>query len=158
MSRTLSTPALQSLFAQETGEALLFLVTLDHSTWPAPVRLVNNQTDVVSGGETFSAFPLSISLPTEDPDQIPRCTIQVCSVDRQILAALRALSTAPSVAVAIVLGSTPSTIEAGPFTFQLADYTYDSVTITGTLAHEDVLSEPIPAGTFNPTDFPGLFS
>ena len=157
MSRTLSSAALQALFAQETGEALLFLVVVSHDDWAEPLRLVNNNEDISSGGNVYSAFPVEIELPKEDAEQIAKTSIRICNVDRQITAALRELQTPPMVSVSIILGSTPDTVEAGPFEFELQDYSYDQFTVTGTLAYEDVLNEPLPSHTFNPSHFPGLF-
>jgi hypothetical protein len=157
VSRDLTSAALQAIFAQQTGEVLLFLVTIDHATFGAPVRLVSDKGDVVSGGETYSTFPFSVVLPTEDPEQIPRCSIQICNVDRQILAALEELSTPPTVEVSIVLASTPNTVEVGPFRFLLVDYSEDALQIQGTLSHRNVLDEPFPARSFTPAEFRGLF-
>lgn len=158
MSRSLSSNALQALFAQETGEALLFLVEMDHADWGSPVRIVNNNVDVVSNSDTYTAFPFEVTMPTEDQEQPqPKTKLNVCNVDRQIIALFRALATAPTVELSIVLGSTPDAIEYGPAEFKITDYSYDAQTITATMSYEDVLSEPIPADTFCPADYAGLF-
>lgn len=157
MSRSLSSAALQAIFAQETGEAVFFLVTIDHSTWGTPVRMVNNNENIVSGGNTYYAFPVDIQLPNDTAEQMPRTKLKVCNVDREIIAALRALSTKPTVTLSIIFSSTPNTIEAGPFNMRLENYSYDAETVTGDLILEDILNEPFPQGTFNPGEYPGLF-
>ena len=157
MSRTLSATAAAALFKASTGEAPIFLVTFDHDDWASPIRMANNMEAVVSGGETFFPFPFELSLPGEDPERESTTTITACNVDRQMSAALDALSSAPSVTVALVLASTPNVIELGPAEFSLRDYQYSKLTIEGSLSYEDVLNEMIPAGTFNPGEFRGLF-
>jgi hypothetical protein len=155
MSRSLSSAALQAIFAQETGEAVFFLVEIDHTTWASPLRMVNNNENVISNGDTYFAFPFDVHLPA-DTTQQPRTQIKICNVDRSMTLALRALSTSPTVTLSVVLGSTPDTIEAGPFAFTLADYSFTATTIQGTLVFEDMLNEPFPQGTFNPAEYPGL--
>jgi len=75
MPRTLSNAALASMNAQATGEVWLVLLTLSHPTLATPIRLVNNNEDVVSRGSTFLAFPFEVELPGEDPDQPPKAML-----------------------------------------------------------------------------------
>ncbi len=158
MSRTLSSTALAALFAQETGECLLYLIEFDHADWGAPVRVVNNNEDVVSGGDTYSAYPVKMTLPSEDAGRPQVQTkLVIGNVDRQVVSLFRALSTMPTCAVSIALGSTPSTIEYGPASFLVTDYSYTKHTVEMSLSFENILNEPIPADTFNPADYAGLF-
>lgn len=157
MSRTLSAAAAAAAFAQQTGEAMLFLVKISHADWGSDVCMVNNNVDIVSSGTTYTAFPFDISMPPDNAEREARTTLKVCNVSREIIVLLRALSTAPTVTVSLVLGSTPDTVEAGPWAFTATDYGYDQFSIEATLAYEDVLSEPIPKDTFNPSHFAGLF-
>lgn len=157
MSRALSATAKAAIFAQETGECPLFLVEFDHTDWGSPIRIVNNTEDVVSGGNTYTAFPFELELPESAPDREARTTIRVCNVDRQIVALLDALATPPTATLSLVLASTPNTIELGPADFELVDYQYGTLVLEGTLAYEDVLNERIPADIFSPGDYPGLF-
>jgi hypothetical protein len=157
MSRSLSSAALQAIFAQETGEAVFFLVEIDHPDFVQPIRLVNNNENVISGGETYFAFPFDVSIPSEKSDELPSTQIRICNVDRQMIAALRALTTEPTVTLSVVLGSTPNTVEVGPFAFKLSNYSFDALSISGALGYEDILNEPFPSGAFNPAEWPGLF-
>ena len=157
MSRTLSSNMLTAIFKQETSECLLFLVEIDHASWANPVRIVNNNVDVVSGGNTYTAYPFEITLPADDPDiPQPQTKIKVDNVDRQITALFNALSTKPTVTISLVLGSSPSTIEFGPAAFIVTDYGYDIQSVEVTLSYENVLNELVPSGTFNPANFSGL--
>lgn len=62
-----------------------------------------------------------------------------------------------TVDLSVVLASSPSTIEAGPYRFTLRDVMYDAAIVEGTMRFEDVLNEPYPADSFTPARFPGLF-
>lgn len=61
------------------------------------------------------------------------------------------------VTLSLVMASTPDTIEAGPFTFNLREVEYDAEFVSGNLLFEDILNEPFPADSFTPARFPGLF-
>lgn len=157
MSRSLSAHALSELFKQETGEAILFLIVINHADFGTPIRLVNNNINIVSNGDTYHAFPIDVELPDEGETRPSPARLLVCNVDRQIMALMRPLNTRATCDVSIIFGTTPDTIEAGPFAFELVKLDYDQYRITAELAYEDVLNEPIPAFTFNPTHYPGAF-
>lgn len=157
MSRPLSTAALEALFRQETDEAIFFLITIDHPDFTNPIRLVNNTTDIVSNGDTYNAFPFEITLPIDDPERESYSMIKIENVSLEINALLRPLASSPTVELSVIFSSSPDTIEIGPFNFLLRDYRYNAQSIEGTLAYEDTLNETLPAHTFNPNEFPGLF-
>ena len=157
MSRTLSSAALQALFAANTDECLLFLIEIDHSSWANPVRIVNNNIDIVSNGDTYTAFPVEITLPSEHQDKTATSRLRVCNVDRQMVSLFDALSSSPSVTVSVVLGPTPDTSEAGPGKSTLEDYTYTKEAIEGVLSHENLMDKSFPSGTFSPGEYEGLF-
>ena len=157
MSRALSTAAKQAIFAPETDEVFLILVTISHPQLPAPLRAVNNTVNVTSRGDVFTAYPVRIDLPGESADEVARVQLQIDNVDRLILDTLRTLSEPPTVTVEVIMASTPDTVEAGPFAMTLHSAPYDALTVTGELAFEDILNEPFPGDTFSPALFPGLF-
>jgi len=157
VSRTLSAAARNAIFASQTAEAFLVLLTLDHPTWGAPVRVTSDAVDTASRGYTYKPFPFLVSLPEERDDALARVRLTIDNVDRSIIAALRPLTSPPTVTLEVVLASSPDTLEAGPFDFTLRNVEYDALTITGDLMFEDVLNEPFPAGSFTPASYPGLF-
>lgn len=156
--RVMSTNAKKALFAAQTGECFLVILTLSHPVLPAPIRVVNNGEPIESRGETYQRFPFEIKMPDED-DQAPgRVTLRICNVDRQIVDAVRSLTgELLTVTMEIVLASSPDVVEAGPFEFSLRDARYDELVVEGELAYEDILNEPFPAATFTPNTTPGIF-
>ncbi len=157
MSRDITITAKQAIYSQQTSEVFLVLLTIDHADLGAPIRVVNNTVDIVSNGNTFIGFPFFIDMPQERDDQLARVTLTIDNVDRQIVTAVRSLTSAPSVVMEIVLASDPDTIEAGPFSFTMRDVRYDSLVVEGELSFEDVLNEPYPGDSFTPATHPGLF-
>ena len=157
MSNALSAAALLAIFAQQTGEVFLLLVSISHTDMGSTIRVVANNENVVHGGNTYNAFPFEINLPDEDPERIARPALKICNVNREIVAAFRALGSAATVEMTIVLASSPDTIERGPFEYLARHITYDASAVTVQLAHEDVLNEPIPGDSINPEEYPGAF-
>lgn len=157
MSRTLSATARAAIFAQQTDQVFLALLTLTHASLPGPIRVVNNMVDIVSRGDTFIGYPFQIALPGESEDELPRVQVMIDNVDRTLVEAVRTLTSPPTLTLEIVLASAPDTVEAGPFPFSLRNVEYDAHVITGDLAFEDVLNEGFPQHSFTPNHFPGVF-
>ncbi len=157
MSRTLSQAAHQAVNAQETDEAFLLLLTIDHDELAEPIRVVNNTEDITSRGDLYIAYPFEIALPGEDPENVARVSLRIDNVDRQIVHSLRSVPAPLAVALEVVLASSPDTAEAGPFNMTLAAAEYDALVVTGELAFEDVLNEPFPGRSYIPSEHPGLF-
>lgn len=57
MPRTLSTAALKAILAQQTGEAFLVFLRLDHPSLTQPIRVVNDGVDHVVDGLTWACLP-----------------------------------------------------------------------------------------------------
>ena len=155
--RNLSINALSALHAESTGEALLFLLTISHDAIEVPIRVVNNTENITSQGREFIAYPFEIALPQESPDQMPSVQFRIDNVDKSIVTAIRAINSAATLSLELVLASNPDVIEAGQFNYSLLDVSYDVLSVTATLAYENILSEPFPSGGFIPSDFAGLF-
>ena len=157
MSRGLSSLMQQSLYAAETGEAFIILLTLSHDDMPAPVRVTSDEVTTVSNGESFVPFPFDIVLPNDIDSKSYRAKLTIDNIDRQIVQAVRSLTTAPSVLIQIVRAAAPDTVEAQFVDFKLTNVSYDAYRVEGHLTVEDFTAEPFPAALFSPGLFPGLF-
>lgn len=155
MPRSLSALAVASQNAQETGEVWLVLLTIT-AEGMQPLRVVNNNQDVVSGGNTFIAFPFEIELPSEEPDSPSGARLRIDNVDKRIVEAIRSISSPPSVTLQVVLASQPNTIELSFEGLTLRGVTYDADSVRGDLVFEAIYTEPITLSII-PTRFPGLF-
>lgn len=157
MPRVVSAPMRGAAYAQETGEAAPVLITIDHADLAAPIQVTSDAVDTLSRGDTYIAFPFRVTLP-DDTEEGARARLEIDNVDRQIVQAVRAVSSPPSVRVEVVLASTPDLVEAGPFDFQLEEARYDALVVSGELAFEPVLDLAVPGDVMSPGLFPGLFS
>lgn len=154
MPRNVSTAALRAMYAQQSAE--VFLALLDINVSPV-IRVVNNTEEIVSGGNTYSAFPFDIPLPGDREGETPRFTLRIDNVDRSIVQAIRGITEGPAIDLKIVLASSPNIIEAGPFPLQLKNADWDKLVVEGELSYEDFDDEPYPGRSYVPALFPGLF-
>ncbi len=146
-----------ALMAQETSEAFIVLIKIDHPNLSVPIRVSSDGVNTSSNGKTFIAFPFELELPISDPDQPPRARITIDNVDRSIVTAIRSISTEATVDIDVVLGSDPDTLEVSFTGFKLVNVDYDALVVAGDLSFEDFFSEPFPSRVFSPADFPGGF-
>lgn len=156
MSRPLSANAVSAILAENTGEVFLVIVTITHASLATPLRFVNNNEDITSSGNVFTAFPFEVNLPQEQESQEYRAQLRIDNIDRQVSDAIRALPTTPSVNLEVVLASSPDTVELS-FDFSVESVEISDTTVTAELVDADLTREPYPGDVFNPVDFPALF-
>lgn len=157
MSRPLSLAARRALTGSETDEVFLILLTIASAEMAVPIRVVNDRANLTSRGNAFIAFPFDLVLPADDGETLSQVQLRIDNVDREIVAALRQLTTPPDVTMEVVRAAEPDIVEAGPFAMQLVAADYTALVVTGTLAFEDVLNARFPGDDFAPASHPGLF-
>ncbi|HXT31382.1 MAG TPA: DUF1833 family protein [Vicinamibacterales bacterium] len=156
--KSLSAPMTAAVAAQETGDEPLIALTITHPSLPGPIRLIDAPGDVVKNGNTYSWWPLRVTLPTESRDEMPSVSMELCSVDRAVSDAVLALSgDAPQVQYEVVLKSTPDVTERGPLYFDLRNIDGDVGLLRGALSMPGILDEPSPGGRMTPATHPALF-
>lgn len=169
MSRAFSSSALKALYAEETGDFPILLITITAATLSTPIRVSSDPTQrlietdqniiygTMSRSNSFYYVPFSIALPTDMADAAAQTTITIDNVGRDLISAVRSLQSPPDVTMELVMASAPDTVEATYPQFKLSKIGYDVMSITGTLTVDMLVTEPFPAGNFNPSQFPGLF-
>lgn len=156
MPRSLPELATRALLAAQSDAAVWFLLEISHPTeLPTPLRFVNNTEPVVRLGETWNPYWFDVTLPSEDADQLPKVTLTLENIEREILDALRALESPLDVKLYVVT-SADETMVVGPVEFVWRDTQYDATTIQGSLEGEDTLNQRWPKDEFVPSKFPGL--
>jgi len=157
MSRNLSPQARSALYAPQTSDVFVVLLTLSHDNLPEPIRVSSDAVNTVSRGNTYIAYPFDLTLPDESEGRPPRARLVIDNIDRLIIGSLRQIQTAPKLCIEIVRSAAPDVIEAIFDDFRLANVIYDSQSVSCDLTIEDFTSEPYPSSTFCPSLFPGLF-
>ena len=157
MSRPITLVSKQAIHAQETDKVFLVLLTINHTDLASSIRVVNNTQDIVSNGDTYIGFPFSIELPRDSDNFQIEAKLAIDNVDRQIVAAVRTITSAADVTLEIIRSDTPDVIEASFANFKLKNVSYNALTVSGTLVFERFDREPYPVDRITPNNFPGVF-
>lgn len=175
MSRlsTMSQAAIAALFSPDAQSTLVTLLTIydpnDDTT--VLLRIADNYTQrlsdaatdadisygIISRSNSFYFLPMEITLPSEEPNAAPRCSIVLNDVTKQVVPIIRQISGPPRVKIELVLNSSPDTVEASFDKFYLSSISYNANQVTAELSMIDFATEPFPAYSFTPKYFPGLF-
>lgn len=157
------------MFSPESDDTLVTLLTFTGSGITTPIRLADNYNQrlsetadeivygIKSRSNDYLFMPFNITLPTEESDSAPRCSIAINDVTRYLTPVIRNMTGAPNVLIELVLKSTPDVVEASFPGFQMAAISYNANAVSGELQVKSLAAEPFPANTFTPSYFPGLF-
>ena len=157
MPRSTSATFRAAVYGAQTDEAPLVLITIEHADLPTPIRLSSDVVDTISNGETFIAYPFEISLPDDPHQGITRGKFSFENISQDYTAAIRSLTTAPTMRIDIVLASDPDTLEVSYTDFEMTNFEYDVNVISATLSVESFMTEPWPGDSFLPSKFSGIF-
>lgn len=155
MANELSTAAKIQLFAQESPDPFLTLITLSNETFTA--RLVNNSVDVVSRGFTYTAFPMKIRLPIDDGESTRDVAIDFDNASLDLITNLRSVSGNIGVTIEMILASMPDTVQMSIEDLLISTITYDATKISARLIMDSFLAIEMTSERYNPNNFPGLF-
>lgn len=156
--RAVTLTALEAILAPQTDQAFVFLLEIEHPNLSEPIRVTDNEANLVSNDELYLAFPFRIALPTDQEDQIPSVHIVIDNVDRRIAEAVESINTPADLTFRLVRAEDPDTIEAGPWSYKFRNISYDAFQVEATVTNEDILNEPFPKDIFSPATTPGIFS
>lgn len=164
--RILSLNFRKALFAQESGEVPIFLLTITHKTLTAPILLTTDATQrlttdplaygTISRGLTFKYAGVDITLPNEEDRAPPASKLTVQNVTRDLIPLARSISSPPSIKIEAVLQSALDAVEMTWPALDMTNLNYDMATLTFDLTMDSLVTEPYPAGRFSPAYFPGL--
>ena len=157
MSRNLSSDALKALYANETSEVFLILLTITHDSLIDPIYITSDVVDTVSRGNTYVPFPFELVLPDEAEGRSPRARLTIENVSRDILSAIKNLSSSAHMTMEVIRAADSDVVEASFPAFKLTNVKYNALTLQGDLTIEDFTAEPYPATVFASFGFPALF-
>ena len=157
LQRSTSAAFRQQIFQPFRDDSFKHLLVIDHAAFATPFRFVSDIEDLVSGGDTYTAFPFQIVYPQDD-DRDPQATLRIQNVDDRIGSTLLALDIdAVSLTLRIVLASSPDTVEAEWSNFELVDVEIGAMFITGRIVVRGQLTEPCPGRVLTTLISPVLF-
>jgi len=157
MSRTVSSTVRSEIQASETYLVPLVVLTIDHPNMAEPVRVVNNNEDIVFETNTYKAASFKFTPPSQEGSELSGATITIANIDRSLMSILRAVTDPPTIeAVIVLVGDTGVEREAGPWTFDLAGIQYDKDKITGQLTYNFRPKQSLSTIKVTLRDFPSL--
>lgn len=155
---------LTSLFKQSTSRVdnfdyPVFIVEINHSSFVTPVRFCDNNEDITSNDNVYTAIGMNVQVPSDsDSSSDLGATISIDNVGRVLVAALE--STGGLVGAKITLGqillSDINSIMLSA-TFNLVNITMSLTSVTGTLTRQDISNTKSVQMIYTQETSPGLF-
>jgi len=109
--RTISPAATRAGHADATDKVWLVLLEITATGLSTPIRVVNDNVDVVHQGWTFIGYPFEVELPPESQDRPMIARIRIDNTERLIVDEVRTIAEPPSVTLRVVLADQPDVIE-----------------------------------------------
>lgn len=157
----LSMQAAIALFAQQTDEIIVPLLTITHplmaDTDALRFALLKRGDVFASRGQEYLPFPFDLTVPSDSADRPPEGNISISNIDRRMTAFLESVISPPLVDIEIVLASTPDTVEIAWYGLEMQGPKYNLQNISATLQFLRMNNEGFPKGIFSPSHFPMLF-
>lgn len=156
MPNQLSNAMLAQLFAQESTDPFLILVTLTHASFPT-VYLVDNSVDIISRGNTYIAFPMKIRLSPDDGETAKDIAIEFDNVSLELINEIRQVTDPIGVKIEMILASMPDVVQMQVDELKIASLSYNSSKVSASLIMDSFLTTEMTSEKYTPTIFPGLF-
>lgn len=155
--RQLSEAAVEAMTAPESAAVFLTLLTIKVDGEPV-LRLVDDKTEITSGGETFTPCAFTAVLPGQSADGNKSCKLQIDNSDVMIYKAIKsAIGKKITCDVAVILSASPDVYEQGPLEFVLRNVSVNAQAVSADLYDGYMSDRNFSAFTYSPEDFPGLF-
>lgn len=165
--RSLSLTARQALYAEETDEVGVVLVTITHPDLPEVIRLSSDPTERLttepltygtrSQGQTYQFVLMSALVPSDPQDGHGKASLVFENVDADMAAVIRSILTPATVDMFVVLASAPDDIEAEYLGLYGVKGSYTDETVTLDISREPMTSKGFPSGRMTRARCPGLF-
>lgn len=158
MPRTSYTAHFHEETGSTSGTAPVILLEISHAQLATPIRVVNDNSDLVSDGDTYTAFAFRVTLPTDIAGQLPRATLTIDNVGRELTQWLDASNGGKGAQVRFmqVMRDTPDVIEYD-ITLDLLNVSQTLSTVSAELGYDDTLNLPGLPITYRPDVAPGIF-
>lgn len=155
--RSLSPELLAQLYSQESSDPFLTLLTLTHASFVSPIRLVNNQKDIVSRGDTYQSFPVKITLPADDGESAREISMEFDNVSLELLNEIRSVNDNIDVKLEMVLASIPNIVQISIEELKIQSVSYNKSRISAKLYLDNFLNTALSSERYQPSNFPGIF-
>ena len=155
--RSVSDVLKDAVYRNNTERVFIVLLEIAHADLADPIRWTSDGSETSAFGDTFIPFPFQLSLPEETESGWTGSRLQIQNVHRDLVEALRTITTAPTCKIWVVTDDDPDVIEAGPFTMRLKNVGYDAQTLEGEFIGPSQEHEPFPGHSYDIESYPGLY-
>ena len=149
--------AVDQFFRPESEDPCLMLLTLNFPNNNS-FYFVNNTEDITSNGQVFTAFPFQFTLPNDTSDGIPELQITLSNIGLELIDDLSETISGITSRVDLIFASNPDLFELSITDLEVKNISYDNQQIVLFIGYDDILNTSIPSDTYNPKNFPGVFS
>ncbi len=166
MSRTISNGFRAALYARESDEVALALLTFTHAQLPQPLRLCTAPVERLSSDpptygvrsrrRRYLYAPIDVLLPEDVAGSDPKASLAIDNIDLELIEAIRSIEEGATVKLELILASAPDTVEIAFPSLKMVSAEYDRGRITVGLTIDPLVTEPYPGDSFTPSNFPGL--
>ncbi len=141
-----------------SGEAPLILLEISHADLPQPIRVVNDNQDLIHLTNTFVAMAFNVRMPDDLEQGMPRAELSVDNIGREMTQWLDASGGGKGALVRFiqVMRDVPDTIE-WETTLELSNVGQSPLLVTGTLGYQDIFNQPAVQWIYNKDLARGLF-
>lgn len=147
---------ISEILKREGSEPILTLLTVTGAELSGTIRWVNDQQDIVSRGETYTAMPFLAGV-MQDNDEEPRADIVMPNIDREIGRVLMEITTGLLAKIELIVADNPDVPFYVAPALQLQTAEINDATVTGTFVGIDLENEPFVSLRVTQNDFPGLW-
>lgn len=141
-----------------SGVLPLVLLQVDHEALSEPIRVVCDNQAISSLGETYVAFAFDITLPDDYSGRLPKATLSLDNVGRELTRWLEASGggRGATCTIRLVRRAAPNVIEYET-TMELSNLHIGWIKVEGELGFEDLLNRPAVQLQYRQDTAPGLF-
>lgn len=167
MPNTISAYARQELYSRSSKDVAVTLLTFSHPDFAETFRLCSQGIRIadtpqatyglVSNGLTFLYIPMGVIHPVMSPGRPPTAKIVMENIGREMIIAIRSVTTHPSCKMELVMQSAPNTIERSYPLLKVMGAQWNAEIVTLELGIKMLEDEMVPSDSFSPSGFPNLF-
>lgn len=156
MPNQLSAQLLSQIFAQESPDPFLTLITISHTTFDN-IYLVNNSRSIVSRGNTYAPFPVTLTLPVDDGERGRELSMEFDNVSLELIGKFRSVTKDLRVKIEMILASIPNEVQIAIEDLTIQSISYNKMRISAKLILDNFLNTEISSERYGPSNFPGMF-
>lgn len=142
----------------DDADGVLQFLEVTHPSFSAPVYIVSDTRDWVSGGQTYTGFPFRFALPTDSSEEAPQARIEIDNTGRDLMGELERLPSGAALNAVVKIASraTPDIIEWS-WSVPIVSISADAAVISGTLSQDWLLRQQAVRLRHDPKTSPGIF-